>query len=460
MPPGFLGRNRRRSRSRRCKLARRLFAGAPIAHAPKPRVAVFSPFPPKNSGISDYIAKLIHELKSYYSIDLYHDSGYVPEPAIASDAFGSFDHRLFDRNAKRIEYRGVLYQMGNSHYHRFIYEAMLRRSGIVTLHDFGLPAFQWWYAHQAGAPADHFRLEIEAFDPKNAPAILDSLAAWDAEPGNMQEACTRRGVYLNKRVFDYSQKVVVHSPWCLGEVRRLFPEHEETTVAVPMGGTVHEVSEAERAAVRRKFGLPPDALLIGSFGILHKNKMNVEALDAFAAIANEASNALFVFAGQDLGMREAARRVDELGLGDRVRFLGRQPLEDFHALIGCADVGVSLRLPPTNGETSAALLDLLGRGVPTIVTDVGTFSGYSDRVVRKVRWDTNGPRSLAEAFRELTLDPRARQRLGRAAIDEVRRKHAWPIAAEHYVQVIEDTARSFHERKYVLTRSSLMKVAR
>lgn len=415
-------------------------------HAPKPRIAVFSPFPPKGSGISDYIAKLIHELKYYYSIDLYHDSGYLPEPAIASDSFAAFDQRLFERNASRIDYRALLYQMGNSHYHKYIYEAILRRPGIVTLHDFGLPAFQWWYAHQPDSPPNHFRDEIAAFDPNNASEILASLDLWDAEPGNMQEACTRRGVYLNRRVFDRSLKVIVHSPWCLAEVRRLFPEQEHKVATVPMGGTVSPVLREERERTRRKFGLPTDALLIGSFGILHTNKMNVEALDAFATVVQDAPNSLYVFAGQDLGHGQAADRARELGLSDRVRFLGRQSLEDFHSLIGCVDLGVSLRLPPTNGETSAALLDLLGRGIPTIVTDVGTFSGYSDAVVRKVRWDANGPRALGTAFRELLLDRDARIRLGKAALEEVRQKHAWPIAAAGYARVIEDVARSSRDR--------------
>ena len=58
-------------------------------------------------------------------------------------------------------------------------------------------------------------------------------------------------------------------------------------------------------------------------------------------------------------------------------------------------MGVNLRRPPTNGETSAALLDLLATGVATIVTDVATFADYPDTVVRKVHWDEPGPGGAA-----------------------------------------------------------------
>jgi glycosyltransferase involved in cell wall biosynthesis len=418
---------------------RRLRADRP--HEGRPRLAVFSPFPPKNSGISDYIARLIDAMKGRYAIDLYHEPGYVPEPAIAAADFGSFDYRLFDRNAAQVPYRGVLYQMGNSHYHRFIYETMLRRPGVVTLHDFGLSGFQWWYAHQPGAPAGHFEREIRRFDPEGAPAILPQLPAWDAEPGNMQEACLRRGVYLNRSVFDAALRVVVHSPWCVAEVRRLFPEHEAKTAVIPMGGAVIEVSPEARADTRARFGLPADAVLFGSFGILHMNKMNVEAIEAFAALAGAVPSAMLVFVGQDLGFGEARRRAFELGLSDRVRFLGRQPADEFARLIGAMDVGVSLRLPPTNGETSAALLDMLGRALPTIVTDVATFSGYPDTVVRKVRWDADGPAALAAAMLALASDGRAREALGRAAREYVRGQHSWRHAAALYADVIGSAAR-------------------
>ena len=129
----------------------------------------------------------------------------------------------------------------------------------------------------------------------------------------------------------------------------------------------------------------------------------------------------------------------ELGLQHRVRFLGHHPADVRADLAAIADIGVCLRRSPTNGETSAALLDLLRLGVPTIVSDVGLFSCYPDSVVRKHRWDLDGLAGLTQAPRELAEDRPRREALGRAAWRYVRQNHGWPSAADSYEEIIERT---------------------
>ena len=155
------------------------------------------------------------------------------------------------------------------------------------------------------------------------------------------------------------------------------------------------------------------ALILASFGNLSQAKMNVEAIEAYAAIRSEIPPSLMIFAGQDWEQGLAAARVKQLGLEDHVRFLGRQDEADFLDLIAACDIGISLRRPPTYGETSAALLDLFRTGIPTIVTDTDTFSDYPDTIVRKVDWERDGLSGLVRAMRRtrdaagLTVEARA-----------------------------------------------------
>ena len=65
-------------------------------------------------------------------------------------------------------------------------------------------------------------------------------------------------------------------------------------------------------------------------------------------------------------------------------------------------------------------MDLLRLGVPTIVSDVGSFSCYPDSVVRKHRWESDGLAGLTQALRELAEDRPRREALGRAARHYVR----------------------------------------
>jgi glycosyltransferase involved in cell wall biosynthesis len=165
--------------------------------------------------------------------------------------------------------------------------------------------------------------------------------------------------------------------------------------------------------------------------------MNVEAILAFQSLAAQNPKARFIFVGQDWEKGLARRKVDELGLSDRILFLGRQPAEAFDELLGAVDIGVSLRRPPTYGETSGALLHMLRNGIPTIVNDVGTFSGYPDHVVRKVCMDVEGIEGLARALRTLAEDRHRREMLGLAAYRYVANNHAWSRAAQMYCDVIE-----------------------
>jgi glycosyltransferase involved in cell wall biosynthesis len=404
---------------------------------PRPRVAVFSPWPPKSSGISDYAALLVNELQQYYVIDLYHEPGYVPEPGLKSGNYACHDTRMFEARHRILNYRAVLHQMGNSFYHGFVYDAIAQYGGIVTLHDFCLSGFHFWRAHLEGDPLENLRREIQTTYPERYDEFLPQLRRWTEEPGGFQDALARRGLYLNREVFEQAEAVVVHSPWCLEEARKLGADYAAKTVVIPHGSHARLFTAAEKAEIRKRYGLPPNNLIVGSFGILTQGKMNVEAICAFAALAREDPTARFLLVGADWEQGQAQRKVDELGLSDRVRFLGRQSAEAFDELLGAVDIGISLRRPPTYGETSGALLHMLRNGIPTIVNDVGTFSGYPDTVVRKVRIEAEGIDGLAQALCALARDRLAREALGRAAYRHVAEQHAWPRAGALYAELIE-----------------------
>ena len=130
------------------------------------------------SGVSDYSARLLDELKRRYTIDLYHDAGYLPHIGLQSPDFGCYDYRLFERNARVLDYHALVYQMGNSPYHGYMYETLLRHPGIVTLHDLGIADFHFWYAQQPGVDGNaHIRREFEAFCGAGADEVLRALAA-------------------------------------------------------------------------------------------------------------------------------------------------------------------------------------------------------------------------------------------------------------------------------------------
>lgn len=408
---------------------------------PRPRLAIVSPWPPKASGISDYAIRLADALQDRYAIDLIHEAGYVPSRALSTFNFGSVDHRTFARRSELLGYRGILYQMGNSYYHNFLYDMLLKSAGIVTLHDFNLAGFHFWRAHHLGsAHLEAFRRNLAHSHPDHADTPQPVIEAWMQELGGVQGACVRRGLTLNRRVLEAAQAVIVHSPWCRDQVSERYPSLVRKVHVVPMGATPRLVTEDRRASVRARFGLPMNALLLGSFGHLTRDKLNVEAIRAFSSLREELpDDSLMIFVGKDWEDGLARTAAIDLGIEHRVRFLGPQDDDAFADLIASVDLGIALRRPPTFGETSAALLDLLRHGVPTIVTDVATFSRYPDDVVYKVPWgsDKTGFDNLVRAIRDLAMNQGHRSMLGSAAYAHVVRENSWGNAADLYSEVIE-----------------------
>jgi glycosyltransferase involved in cell wall biosynthesis len=408
------------------------------AGARRARLAIVSPWPPKRSGIATYATRLARALRRHYAIDLIHQPGYVPEPALRSGHFGCHGAGEFARRARTLGYRGLLYQMGNSFYHGFLYDMLRRWPGVVTLHDYCLSGFQFWRMHEEpGDPFQNLRALMAVQYPERFAEMDPQLRGWTEEDGGFAEALARRQIPVNRDVLAMATGLVVHSPWCRRQVEVDAPAKAPEVCVIPHGATPRVVGAAEREATRRRFAIEPRAVAIGCFGILATGKMNAEVIRAFAPLARSRRDALLLFVGPAWDGGAAREAAEDAGLGPQVRFLGHQPDAAYLDLLAAVDVGVSLRRPPTYGETSGSLLDLIRHGVPTVINQAGPFADYPDQVVQKLDWDRDGLEGLSRALGTLLDDPARRAELSGAAIEHVRNHHAWDRVAARYAEVIE-----------------------
>lgn len=401
------------------------------------RLAYFSPMPPEKTGVADYAYNLFKELRKHYRIDVYHHDNYIPDVTWTDQADSVASISMFQRMLCRRDYHGIVYQMGNSRYHQYLYPMLLTRPGVTTLHDFCLGGFHLWYGFGLGCQREYFAKQLAHSSPDQAAELMALLERHADEPEKVITACARRGAYMNREIFEKSSRVVVHSPWCIERLEESAPDLLKKAVVIVHGATPGRITDAERAAIRRRFDVAQDAFVVSAFGFIHPDKMSGESLQSFKSLAERNPRAIFLFVGQAADNGYTRNTAEELGVLDRVRFLGRQSGADFADLAAITDIGFNLRRPPTNGETSGALLNLLRWGVPTIVTDVGTFSDYPDSVVRKVAWETDGQAGLDRALDELADNPARRENLGRFAWEHVQNLHDWPRVAEQYMEVIE-----------------------
>jgi glycosyltransferase involved in cell wall biosynthesis len=409
--------------------------------SPGTRVALFSPLPPTRSGVASYTAALLDALGERHAIDLFHGPDEHPFERFGSRSSGCFDARVFARLHRTRPYDAVIYQMGNSFVHQFMYHFMLSHPGIVVLHDLSLGSFHYERTVRLGGGLEAFRSELQATHADGVSDFKRFLRAFTTSPEAMIKDLSATGLDVNRRIVASARAVIVHSR---AAAARLVADTTwaglDKTFIAPLGADPAPIPlvPVDRARARTRLGLPTDALVFGSFGIVHPTKLNTAAIEAFTAVAARVPQALFLIVGEEADDGCARRCANALGLADRVRFWGRPGDDEFQMLVAATDVGVMLRRPPTNGESSWALLDLLRSGVATVVTDVGSFADYPDDVVKKVPWrdDTAGVEGLRREYLNLAADPSARDTLGRSAWQHVRANHTWDCVAARYAEVI------------------------
>ncbi|MFL5732737.1 MAG: glycosyl transferase family 1, partial [Chloroflexia bacterium] len=118
------------------------------------KLAFFTPLNPIQSGISDYSEELLLTLDGAtvggreVDVDVFIDRGYRPSNEEIARRFDVLPARGFDRVASR--YNSVIYQMGNSPAHAYIYEALLRHTGVVVMHEFVLHHLRMFMALNHG----------------------------------------------------------------------------------------------------------------------------------------------------------------------------------------------------------------------------------------------------------------------------------------------------------------------
>jgi glycosyltransferase involved in cell wall biosynthesis len=120
------------------------------------------------------------------------------------------------------------------------------------------------------------------------------------------------------------------------------------------------------AAVRRELGVPDDGYLIGMIGRLDPEKGQVDAIDAFAALAARRDDVWFVIAGRGHDEARIRAHAGESGAADRIVFAGFR--SDVPALLASFDCFLH---PSRQEPFGLAVLEAMAAGVPVVAYDEG-----------------------------------------------------------------------------------------
>jgi glycosyltransferase involved in cell wall biosynthesis len=419
------------------------------------RIAWFSPVPPDRSGIAAYTAELIPQLTPHLgAIDLYHA--------------GRHD---FVWRHRRQPYDLIVYQLGNSAAHDFIWAYLFRYPGLLVLHDAQIhQARALWLLNRLEPRLDDYLAELQANHPDAPPHLGQLFAA--GLGGDLYHHWPLVGLAIRA-----SKLTIVHNAHL---ARRLSREHAgaairhvDMGVADPWGtvpsdaatqgtvpcfestqgtGTCFGSTQGTVPTIRRRFGIPDDALVVAAFGGITPEKRIPQLLDAMATRPPHDMHALLV--GQRAAHYDVEAEIARLGLQTRVHVAGYVSDADLPAYLAAADVCWCLRWP-SNGETSASWLRCLAAGRPTLITalaqldDVPSLTVNADGVTSleaapdavSIAIDpVDEPRDVASALAACAADAGLRKTLGANARARFEHLHTLPRMAASYLNVIAEAA--------------------
>jgi glycosyltransferase involved in cell wall biosynthesis len=145
------------------------------------------------------------------------------------------------------------------------------------------------------------------------------------------------------------------------------PNFVDTSLFRPLTG---EARVETRRRLADEVGAPADAPWVLFAGRIDHQKDPLLALDAMAALAQEgkAAGARLLIAGEGVLRQDAEKRAAELGIADRVRFLGNWRQDRLATLMSASD---AFLLTSAFEAGPTVLYEALAAGLPAVSTKVG-----------------------------------------------------------------------------------------
>lgn len=368
-----------------------------MIHA-RSRLAWFGPLNPDPSGISDYGEEILPHLEELWEPDLF-VYGYRPT-APALSHLRVVDCAVADPVPLLPDYDAVLYHMGNSPSHEYVYDTLLRWPGLVVQHEWAIPHLLVHRSVARGRP--HLYLQEMRWQHGDAAAERARRHLWGAESAPWDTEPLRYP--LNRRVLEEGTGFLVHSRFLAGLVTQSRPD-----------AVVHHVEMHAAPPPRwagRSSGRGPFDVVFATAGNPGPTKRVDVILRALARLRDRVSFRYDLLGTADDALEEL---VSALGLELRVRLERRPSLAALYERLLASDVCIFLR-HPTLGETSAVVMRALACGRPVVVSSTGWFDELPDEVAVKIPVDPEREEdALAEALERLAGDPSLRRRMGEAA---------------------------------------------
>lgn len=241
-----------------------------------------------------------------------------------------------------------------------------------------------------------------------------------------------------------SSHIIIGTESARQELLAHFPVAPERVTTIPHAPATRFAPQPENAiaAVRDAYALPSRFLFYCGINKPHKNL--VRLIEAYASLPPELSPSLppLVIAGAwDERYPEPKIRATELGLAERVRFLGRVNDADLPALYSAATLFV---FPSLYEGFGLPVIEAMACGAPVACSDATGLRDVAGEAA--LLFDPHDTPSMAEALRAALENPSLLDQLSERSLAQAKR-FTWPSTAQQTLDVYRQVLVQLHKER-------------
>lgn len=240
------------------------------------------------------------------------------------------------------------------------------------------------------------------------------------------------GRWVNKFINEhYSDHIIAVSPAAAENLTDAGISAKRITVMMNGVTPVARKSQEECAVLREQWGIQEDEFVLGILARIEPYKGHLHILEALKALTDQGRKLRLLVAGTGAYEEELKAKTKELGLADRVNYLGFQ--SDVSAVLSVLD----LQLNASYGtETSSlSILEGLSMGLPAVVSTYGGNPWLIDDGEDGLLFENRNSADLAGCIAKLLDEPELLERMKTRAVEIFSQRFTAGIFAQNIENV-------------------------
>lgn len=359
------------------------------------RLAIFTPMPPQQSGISDYSVRMIDTIaKRGVMVDVFVDVDPKQLTPMQNPLVRLIHHQQFRALHTATPYKNIIYCMGNSQFHVYMLSYMRTYRGDVIAHDMRFTGLYWTESIQKHPDAQKaFHQYVNALDG----SMMLPVALPDSQALDPNGAAMQKNFYMASEIMQATNRVFVMSSYA-AKLARFFGASNVNII--PFGYPM----------INQPYPPNTPEFWICTFGMWNPLKSIDLIIEAVGLLAPAHPAIRFAVVGSIPQHIQASYQqliAQYPALSGKVVFTGHVTEDEYRTWLQRTSLAIQIR-HDSCGEMSAAVADCFAAGIPTILQEVGPLGEFqdislhigqdatTDSIVKTIQYAMDHPKELQE----------------------------------------------------------------